>query len=128
MIVIDTHIWFWWIVDPDRLSPAATTAIDGAPRIGLSAYSVYELARAHAAGRAELDHPDWIARARRFDQRMVELPVDAEVGVRAVELLKRGLTGDPGDQIILATAQLANADLITADRRLAQFAPAQTIW
>ena len=128
MIVLDTHVWFWWIVSPDRLSNKALAEVESATQIGLSSYSTYELARAQATGRAELDRPDWIERARRCDPRLVEIPVDSAIAMRSVELLRRGLTGDPGDQIILATAELAAARLVTIDRRIRKFAPDQTIW
>lgn len=129
MIVLDTHAWLWWASDSGELSPTARAEIDDADVIGVSAISALELARLGATGRLVFDDADrWVNEALRFDPRIEELPVTATVALRAVELLRRGLVGDPNDQLILATAQLRHARLITADRRLRDFSPDSTAW
>lgn len=129
MIVLDTHTWLWWCTKDRRLSATALAAIDGADAIGVSSASALELARLAAGGRLRFDNVDrWIAAALTHDQRIVELPITAHVALRAVDILKRGLTGDPMDQVILASAELQSATLVTTDRRLRAFAPSQTIW
>ena len=50
-----------------------------------------------------------------FDEGLMEIPVDGEIGIRA-----NGLTGfhaDPADRHIVATA-LGGHQLVTADRRI----------
>ncbi|MBJ7459252.1 MAG: type II toxin-antitoxin system VapC family toxin [Thermoleophilaceae bacterium] len=129
MIVLDTHAWLWWASDAGNLSQVARSEITDAEVIGVSAISALELARLGVKGRLVFDDVDrWIIEALRFDPRVIELPVTSRVALQAVELLRRGLMGDPDDQIILATAQLQGARLITADRRLLEFAPDVATW
>jgi PIN domain nuclease of toxin-antitoxin system len=129
VVVLDTHAWLWWCTNDRRLSAVAGDAIDRADSIGVSSGSALELARLAAAGRLLFDDVDrWVAAALAHDPRIVELPITARVALRAIDLFRRGLTGDPMDQIILASAELSSATLVTIDRRLHEFAPDRTTW
>ncbi len=128
MIVLDTHAWYWWAARLPQLSDSARQMIDRAQTICISSYSVMELARLEHHGRVEFDRRDWRQRALRFDPRIMEIPMDHRIAERAVGLLAKGLTGDPADQVILATAGQLGATLITKDRVLREFAPSQTAW
>jgi len=47
VIVLDTHVWLWWISNPENLSTSATTAIAKAVDengIVISAISTWEIA------------------------------------------------------------------------------------
>lgn len=50
---------------------------------------------------------------------LMEIPVDGEIGMTAVHLEQ--LPGDPADRMIMATALLREALLITADRKLLEW-------
>lgn len=128
MIVLDTHAWFWWAARLPQLSGSARQLIDRAEKIFISSYSVFELARLEHHGRVEFDRSDWRQRALRFDERIVEVPMDHAIAERAIDLLAKGLAGDPADQVILATAGQLGATLVTKDRVLREFAPSQTAW
>lgn len=128
MIILDSHAWFWWITDPEKLSTRAANLIDESGEIGVSSYSALELARAKSLGRIALNDPNWIDLAYRYDPRIVEVPMGARIAQHAIEVMDRGLSGDPGDQVILATAEVHRARLITKDRRLHAFAPETTAW
>jgi PIN domain nuclease of toxin-antitoxin system len=79
-------------------------------------------------GRLELTMPvhDWLARSEaaalfRF------VPVDNRIAVRAVEL--PGFAHrDPADRIIVATALVEGATLITGDDRLRRYRSVTTEW
>ena len=48
MIVLDSHIWFWWVNGENRRLPSFILAeIEAAPRVGVSPVSCFELALAH---------------------------------------------------------------------------------
>lgn len=128
MIVLDTHVWFWWAARLPLLSASAASEIERATKVFVSSYSVLELARLEVRGRIEFDRSDWRAKALAFDDRIVEVPMDAAIAEGAIRLLSRGLKGDPADQVILATAEQLAAPLITKDRGLREFAPNSTIW
>ncbi|MDE2082415.1 MAG: hypothetical protein KGI90_13780 [Burkholderiales bacterium] len=53
MIVLDTHIWFWWASGQhERLSPSTLEALATAPRVGVSVVSCFEVASVDAQVRA----------------------------------------------------------------------------
>lgn len=130
MILLDTHVWLWWLSDPGRLSAPAAERIDAAREDGvvaLSAISAWEAALLVRKGRLELRLPvrDVVAACERLPFfRLV--PVDAALAVASVEL--DGLHPDPADRMIVATARHEGLDLVTKDERLHAWAGATTIW
>lgn len=122
MIVLDTHVWFWWInLEHRRLSAIMLDAISTSDRIGVSPVSCFELALAHKKGRLELPLPlgDWFRFA--LDGSDVELlPFDEAIAIRAVEL--SDIHRDPFDRIIIATALELNGRLASVDDRFGYYA------
>ncbi len=53
MIVLDTHVWVWWALDPARLSKAQVEVIaaNETDVIGVSAISCWEIAKLVELGR-----------------------------------------------------------------------------
>ena len=132
MIVLDTHAWVWWLSRPDYLPDPARAAIGGSLDEGVplcvSAVSVWEVALLVERGRLEMtmDVADWVARAESAPEiRLVA--VDARIGVRAVRLANFPHR-DPADRMIIATALHLGAAVVTADRRLRNYASVATIW
>jgi len=55
VIVLDTHIWVWWINERlDGMPSGWVAAIESAPRVSVSAVSCFEVALAVRRGRAGL--------------------------------------------------------------------------
>ena len=58
MIILDTHIWFWYINENFEQFPLEWTAqIQQADSVGVSPISCYEMALDHQKGRLALDIP-----------------------------------------------------------------------
>ncbi len=129
MIVLDTHAWLWWTVDPDRLSSPAQEAIDRAGSLGVPAICGFEVATLHARKRIELlrSPRDWV-RLALAHPRVDELPITSEIAVHAGGLDRSRFPGDPGDRLIYSTALGAGAVLVSADRAMRAFDPARVIW
>lgn len=70
------------------------------------------------AGRGRLELPAPVAAWRReiLATGLQELPVDGEVGIQAAQL--QDFHADPADRILVATAMLRGATLVTADRKI----------
>lgn len=121
MIVLDTHIWYWWInLEHDRLPVGMISTIENAPRVGIASVSCFELALAHRRGRLELPlaPSEWFARALEGSDVEV-LPLSPEIALRAV-----GLTDvhrDPFDRIIIATALGRDAKLASVDGHFSSY-------
>jgi len=115
VIVLDSHIWYWWVnLEHHRLPPNIVATIESAPRGGVSSVSCFVLALAHRRGRLELPLPlrDWFDRALAGSD--VELlPLTAAISTRAVELSE--VHRDPFDRIIIATAIESNGQLASID-------------
>ena len=128
MVVLDTHVWLWWVDAPERLSPPARRAIDEAESVGIAAISCWELAMLVVKRRIELAHDVrvWIRRALSRPG-VVALELGPAIAVDAA-LLAGELHGDPADRLLYATARSRSAPLVTRDRRLREFDPRGTVW
>lgn len=115
MIILDTHVWYWWACDQHaRLAPSLLETLATAPRIGVSAVSLFEIAQASRRGRIELPLPlqEWFIEA--LERSRVDLlPLTPAIASRAVDLTERHR--DPFDRIIIATAIELGGKLASLD-------------
>ena len=122
LILLDTHVWLWWLLEPEKLSPAQDEAIAGAGEAGgevcLSAFSCWEVARLVQGRRVELDLPldRWMTAAT-DDAGFEVVAVDREIAIEA-NRLPGEFHRDPADRIIVATARLLGVPLLTRDARI----------
>lgn len=130
MVVLDTHVWLWWLAAAEKLSAPAREAIDAADEIGIAAVSAWEITMLEDRGRIALDRPAarWVRDALDADARIVELPLTVRVAVAAARLGAEGMHGDPADRFIYATAGERRAPLVTRDEALRRFGADQTVW
>lgn len=119
--LLDTHILIWWLEGKARLSPAQQEGIRSASPdspLLLSDISLWEIAALHELGRIRLALPlrEWLERA-------AAPPLVQRCGISpaiASELasLPPTLHRDPADRIIISTARVFGATLLTSDSRL----------
>ena len=119
MIVLDTHVLAWADNDGRMLGRKARALINKLwvrGEVAVCAMSFWEVALLQARGRLELpvNVDEW--RGQLLAAGLLELPVDGNVGIRAVSL--SGLPNDPADRLIVATALHHDAALVSADERL----------
>ena len=115
VIVLDSHIWFWWInLEHHRLPVSTLAEIEHASQVGVSSVSCFELALAHHRGRLELPLPisEWFSLALTGSDVKL-LPLTPAIAARAVEL--PDIHRDPFDRIIIATALELDARLASVD-------------
>lgn len=129
MIVLDTHIWIWWVSDCDRLTEAQTAIIEANEEdtIGVSAISCWEIARLAERGRIKLACPvdEWFDQALQYPGfQLLELtPTIAIESTRLPGEFHR----DPADQMIVATARIYYCPLVTSDEKIIQYQHVTTI-
>ncbi len=131
MIVLDTHVWVWWMSEYEPLSAKARRVVETAAEeqaIYISSISAWEVAQLGARGRLHLtmDPRDWIAQAEALPF-MNFVPVDNQIAIKSVQL-PGTLHQDPADRIIIATALTLGAPLVTKDAKLARYPHVKTIW
>ena len=117
-VLLDTHIWVWWLTPDARLPAAERAALDVLAvrrELCLSAMSMWEAQVLHAKGRLSLplSFSDWLVRATADDVVQV-LPLDIDV-VLALDELPASFHGDPADRLIVATARAHAFPLATHD-------------
>jgi PIN domain nuclease of toxin-antitoxin system len=115
-VLLDTHVIHWWSAEPERLSRAATRALQEADELAVAAISWFELA--------------WLARHERIT---LTIPIRTWLDQLAAEVLTIALTpaiadtavslpssfpGDHADRLIYATAIEQGWRLVTKDRLL----------
>lgn len=131
MILLDTHTWVWWVSNPEKLSTPARERIDEAAtnkKIFISSISAWEVAMLVARGRLKLtmDVKDWIAKSESLPF-FHFIPVTNQIAVKSVNLAGK-LHSDPADRIIIATAIIQEAVLITADDKILEYPHVETLW
>lgn len=131
MIVLDTHVWIWWLSNPEYLSRMAQRQIENAMEeneIMISSISAWEVALLVAKDRLQLtiDVRDWILKSEQLPF-VRFIPVDNEIAVQSVSL-PAPIYDDPADRIIIATANISGATLITKDEKILKYTHVKSAW
>lgn len=117
-LLLDTHVWIWSQLEPERLSTRARDAVTGAANtLALSPVSVWEALLLAEKGRLDLapDPWNWI-RTALTTRPLKEVSLTHEVALRSRSV--RLPHDDPADRFIAATAMVHGLTLVTADRSL----------
>jgi PIN domain nuclease of toxin-antitoxin system len=134
MIVADSQSIYWYLAQPDRLSPTALAELDvaeGGDGIVVSSWTVPELwmattrkrgpravpRAAYELARGVLLDPHNTIRVEPFDHRMWP-----HFEIASLEL------PDPFDSAIVATARSLDARLVTSDAAIARAGLVDTVW
>ena len=117
-LLLDTHVWLWALLEPERLSPS-TRDLLLAPdtELWLSPISVWETLLLAERGRIEVQGTPsvWVERLmQRLPKREAPLTTEVALASRVVALEHQ----DPADRFLAATAKVFGLTLLTADERL----------
>jgi PIN domain nuclease of toxin-antitoxin system len=116
--LLDTHIWLWNSLQPNRLSPRVARELDNQENeLWLSPVSVWELRLLYDKGRLKLvpDAVNWINESvARMNIREAPLTFEVALAVSAMNLPHN----DPADGFIAATAKVFGLTLVTSDEGL----------
>jgi PIN domain nuclease of toxin-antitoxin system len=117
-ILLDTHVWIWWLLGSDRLPTKEREELDRLASRGalrLAAVSLWEAQLLHAKRRLTLSRSFdiWIRDAAAADVIQV-VPLDVDV-VIALDGLPASFHGDPADRLIVSTSRAHRLPLATHD-------------
>jgi PIN domain nuclease of toxin-antitoxin system len=116
-LLLDTHIFLWWLSDDSRLGPNERIAIsDGGNEIFVSAMSFAEIAIKRSLGKLEAPSELFATLAH---EGFEELPLLARHAV-ALESLPWHHR-DPFDRMLVAQAITENLTLVTHDDRIVEY-------
>ena len=129
MILLDTHVWVWWVNESPMLTDAMRQTIEGhqGEGLGVSIISCWEVAKLVEYGRLMLPCAvrEWLEQALSYPGvRLLELT--PEIAVESTRLPGE-FHRDSADQIITATARVYDCSLVTSDRRLLDYPHVATI-
>jgi len=120
--LLDTHVLLWWLLDEGKLSAKQRRALRAAsPKEPLlvSDITLWEIATLVSLGRVELEVPlrDWLEQAVAPPLVRV-VPISPAIAAD-VAALPPSFHRDPADRILVSTARVWAATLLTKDRRIA---------
>ena len=123
MIVLDTHIWVWWVDGSPQFTSQYRNWIDEhkADGLAISVISCWEVAKLVENGRLKLQCTveEWIEQALAYPG-IELLELTPRIAIESTQL-PGGFHRDPADQIIVATARIWDWPLLTADDRILNY-------
>src|SRR5580658_10296535 len=125
LLLLDTHCWIWAQLGLiQQLSRPALQSIKDAEREGnlrISVISIWELAMLEKRGRVALpmNVRTWVEQAL-SKPGIAVAPLTPEIAIESVHL-PGAIHGDPADRILVATARVLGATLVTKDTQLLRY-------
>lgn len=117
-LLLDTHIYLWWLLDSPRIpGDAAEVIADPSTIVCVSAASIWEASIKAALGRLDLDGIDLVAEVSAND--FFELRVSGAHGWSAGRLPP--YHRDPFDRMLIAQARHEQLVLVTDDEVFARY-------
>lgn len=119
-LLLDTHVFLWWLVDDPQLSrEARATIADSSVIAFVSAASLWEAEIKTALGRLEFDIDVVDLAAEVTGNGFVELPITGRYTRTAATLPPHHR--DPFDRMLIAQAIVDDLRLVTADQIIGQY-------
>jgi len=130
VLLFDTHIWWWVINEPERLSRGAYELISETPndQRAIASISIWEFAMMVTRGRIRLriSPAEWLDHAT-YRTMITVLNLTPRIALDACNLPGK-FHRDPADRIIVATARIHQMKLITKDQKIIDYPNVETVW
>jgi PIN domain nuclease of toxin-antitoxin system len=126
-ILLDTHVFLWWIANSELLSKQARSLIDdGTNELFFSAASGWEIAIKAGLGKLRLpDNPERFIAEQLTANAIQPLPIHLSHALRVYSLPEHHR--DPFDRMLVAQSQLENLVIMTGDPWIAAY-DVQVVW
>ncbi len=125
MFLLDTHVFLWWMVEPERLSDRVFTLIKEMPdSVFFSSVSAWEIAIKASIGKLSGVPLSDLAGSVQ-NQCFVSLSFSLDHAIQVYGLPRRH--SDPFDRALVAQAQTERCKLITSDLQIAAY-EVDTVW
>ncbi|GAB4011688.1 type II toxin-antitoxin system VapC family toxin [Spirosoma migulaei] len=120
MILLDTHIWVWWVNDPDKLDSRVLDYLDNLPPsdIFISIISCWEVAKLVEKKRLQLPEPLSVWFEKAIDSNGLTFIELERIILQDACALPGIFHSDPADQLIVATSRIRKIPLLTADNKI----------
>jgi len=128
MMVLDTHLWVWWVDNNARLTQKYQDWIQQYHSQGLGVSIIYcwEVAKLVELGTLTLSLvvDEWLAAAL-ADPGVQQLELTIPIIIESTKLT--GFHRHPADQIIVAKAKIYGYPVLTADAKILAYPEEQTL-
>lgn len=129
MIILDTHIWIWWVHGDASLTNQQTAWLQQyeSQGLGLSAISCWEVAKLVEYNRLVLPCPlaEWMKQALLYPGIQL-LELTPQIAIESTQLPGE-FHKDPADQIIVASARIHKCPLLTGDTKILAYKHVNTL-
>jgi PIN domain nuclease of toxin-antitoxin system len=122
--LLDTHIWIWFLQNPEQIAARTLQQLaNPANELWLSPISTWEAMMLQRKGRIRLpaDLSEWL---RESTAGMFEAPLTHEIALASRRL---AIHSDPADRFLVATAEVLDLILVTADEKLLGISTIKTL-
>lgn len=116
-LLLDTHIYLWWLLDDVRLSTKGREAIISAAEVFVSSASIWEASIKTGLGKLDADVSRLVSEITASG--FLELPVTPRHAAVVGGL--PNVHRDPFDRMLIAQAMIESVRLLTADSLLGQY-------
>ena len=128
-VLLDTHIWVWWVDGNPQLTSAQREHVEAheSTGLGVSVISCWEVAKLVELNRLTLRHPvaEWIEQALAYPGIRL-LYLTPRIAIESTRL-PGTFHRDPADQIIVATGRIRRCPLLTADAKILAYPHVKTL-
>lgn len=118
-LLLDTHIYLWFVRDDPKLGGSARRLIRDAEDVFVSSASIWEIAIKASLGKLSTDVAMLPTFVENSGFRELSIRFSHAVQVRRLPLFHR----DPFDRMLIAQATVESLHLLTADRKLKKYSP-----
>ena len=128
--LLDTHVLLWWLGENPRLSPEQRRVLqdaDAGNPLWVADITLWEIATLWKLGRIKLHLPlrEWLEQAT-APPLVRRLPITPAVAAEVADL-PDSFHRDPADRILVASARVFGAVLLTQDDRIVSSGLVQTL-
>ena len=130
MLLLDTHVWWWALNEPKKLSNKAHKIIRENPpnQRAIASISMWEFAMMVSTGKVEIRIPAELWLDQAISQTGLEVfDLNPRIAAESCNL-PGDFHKDPADRIIVATARINELTLVTKDKKILSYPYAETIW
>ncbi|AFZ55208.1 type II toxin-antitoxin system VapC family toxin [Cyanobacterium aponinum] len=126
-ILLDTHCWLWWLVEPEKLSQTAMATIqNNQNKLYLSVASIWEIGIKYKLGKLDLPiSPEILIPQQMQIDKISSLSISVAHALNASIL--PSYHKDPFDRMLIAQSQLESMTIISNDSMFNSY-NVQVLW
>lgn len=119
-LLLDTHVFLRWFLEPERLDPAWPEAIDAAEQAYLSALSMMEIGILYNKKRVQISgEPSAFVLDGMNALQLMPLSVTPQHALATFALPRHH--GDPVDRLLIAQARCERLTIMTSDKIIPKY-------